>query len=160
MRGVRTTVTGVTSEVAGSIMVDRANPSASSIGGILINARTLETDESMRNRALRSRILYSAQDENEFIVFDPQGIGDFSAETIAVGDAVSFNVTGDLTVTGVTRSVTFATEVTLVSESEMRGSASVTLPYADFGLVIPNVPSVSWVADDVELRLDFVARAG
>lgn len=160
LRGVRTTVVGSTNEVGGSVMVDLANPSASSIDAIVVNARTLATDNDMRNRALRSRILYSAQDENEFIVFEPQALSNFTAGAIGVGDSIRFDVTGDLTVSGVTRSVTFATQVSLVSDGEISGSASANLLYADFGLVIPNVPSVSWVADEVELRLDFVARAG
>ena len=160
LRGVRTTVIGATTEVGGRIMVDLADPSASTIGTILINARTLETDNSFRNRALRSQILRSAQDEHEFIVFEPVALGNFSADSVAVGETIGFEVTGGLTVVGVTRSVTFSAEVTLDSESQISGSAAVNLLYADFGLVIPDVPSVANVTDDVNLRLEFVARAG
>lgn len=160
LRGQRTTVIGSTGEVGGSIMVDLANPSASSIGSILINARTLETDNSFRNRALRSQILKSAQDEFEFIVFEPSELSNWSADTVALGESVSFLVSGDLTVTGVTRPVTFAATVTLNSETQISGSANVNLLHADFGLVIPDVPSVANVSDDVLLKLEFVARAG
>ena len=160
LRGVRTTVIGSTNELGGRITVDLANPSASTIGTILVNARTLETDNSFRNRALRSQILKSAQDEFEFIVFEPQELSNFSAEAVGLGETISFDVTGDLTVVGVTRSVTFNSEVTLASETQISGSASANLLYADFGLVIPEVPSVANVTDDVDLRLDFVARAG
>ena len=159
LRGVRTTVIGSTSEVGGSIKVDRANPDASSIGAIVINARTLETDNSFRNRALRSRILKSAQDEYEFIVFEPRELSNWSAESVAVGDSVNFDVSGDLSVTGVTKRVTFAAVVTLDSETEISGSASVNLLRSDFGLVIPDVPQVANVSDDVTLSLEFVARA-
>ena len=160
LRGVRTTVIGSTSEVGGSIMVDLANPSASTIGAIIINARTLETDNSFRNRALRSQILRSAQDEFEFIVFEPRELSNWSASSVALGDSVSFDVTGDLTVAGVTQPVTFAGSVTLDSETQVSGSASVNLLHGDFGLVIPDVPSVANVTDDVTLSLEFVARAG
>jgi len=160
LRGVRTTVVGATSEVGGSIMVDMANPANSSIGTIVINARTLETDNSFRNRALRSSILKSAQDEFEFIVFEPRALSEWSAEGVAVGESLNLDVSGDLTVTGVTRNVTFAATVTLVSEGEIRGSATVNLLHGDFGLVIPDVPSVANVTDDVTLSLEFVARAG
>lgn len=160
LRGVRTTVIGSTSEVGGSIMVDLANPSASSIGAIVINARTLETDNSFRNRALRSQILRSAQDEYEFIIFEPRALGNWSAENVALGESVSFDVTGDLTVAGVTRSVTFAATVELESETQLSGSATVNLLHGDFGLVIPDVRSVANVTDDVDLTLEFVARAG
>ncbi len=160
LRGLRTTVIGSTSEVGGSIMVDRSKPSASSIGAIVINARTLETDNSFRNRALRSQILKSAQAEYEFIVFEPRELSNWSADSIALGDSVTVDVSGDLTVAGVTRSVTFAATVTLESETEISGSASVNLLHSDFGLVIPDVPSVANITDDVTLSLEFVARAG
>ena len=77
LRGARTTVVGATSEIGGNIMVNLTDPSASSIGTILINARTLETDNSFRNRALRSQILKSAQDAHEFIVFEPRDTEQF-----------------------------------------------------------------------------------
>ena len=160
LRGVRTTVVGVTDQVAGKIMVDFYDPSASSIGTIVINARTLETDNSFRNRALRSAILRSAQDEYEFIVFEPSALSGFSADTIAVGDAISFEVTGDLTVVDVTRTVTFQVEATLDSETQISGVARVNVLHADFGLTIPEVPSVANVREDVDLALAFVARAG
>lgn len=160
LRGVRTTVIGSTSEVGGSIMVDLANPSASSIGAIVINARTLETDNSFRNRALRSQILKSAQDEFEFIVFEPRALSNWSAESVAVGGSVNFDVAGDLTVAGATQGVSFAATVTLDSETQISGSATVNLLHGDFGLVIPDVPSVANVTDDVTLSLEFVARTG
>ena len=159
LRGVRTTVIGSTSEVGGGIMVDLANPSASTIGAIVINARTLETDNSFRNRALRSQILRSAQDEFEFIVFEPSELSNWSASSVAVGESLNFDIAGDLTVAGVTRPVTFAAAVTLDSESQVSGSATVNLLHGDFGLVIPDVPSVANVTDDVTLSLAFVARA-
>ena len=160
LRGVRTTVVGSTNELGGRVTVDLANPSASSIGTILVNARTLETDNSFRNRALRSQILKSARDEFEFIVFEPRELANFSADAVSVGETISFDVLGDLTVAGATRPVTFAVEVTMDSETQIRGSAEVNLLHADFGLVIPDVRSVANVTDDVDLRLDFVARAG
>ena len=160
LRGVRTTVTGSTGEVGGSILVDLTKPSASSIGAIVINARTLETDNSFRNRALRSQILKSAQDEFEFIVFEPKSLSNWSAESVAIGESVSFDVAGDLTVAGVTRPVTFTATVRLDSETQISGGASVNLLHGDFGLVIPDVPSVANVTDDVTLGLEFVARAG
>lgn len=158
LRGQRTTVIGRTGEVGGNVMVDLANPRESSIGTILINARTLETDNNFRNRALRSQILQSARDEYEFIVFEARELSNFSAESVAVGETITLDVTGDLTVTGVTRSVTFNAEVSLESETQIRGSATVNLLHGDFGLVIPDVPSVANVTDDVELKLEFVAR--
>ena len=158
LSGVRTTVIGTTTELGGSISVDFAKPSESVIGTIVVNARTLETDNNFRNRALRSQILRSARDEFEFIVFEPRELGNFSADSAAVGETISFDITGDLTVTDITRSVTFAASVTLDSETQISGSAAVNLLHADFGLTIPEVPRVANVTDDVDLKLEFVAR--
>ena len=160
LRGVRTTVVGSTNEVGGSIMVDLRDPAASSIGAIIINARTLETDNSFRNRAIRSQILRSAEDEYEFIVFEPRQLSNFSADSVNVGDTLSFDVSGELTLAGVTRSVTFNAEVTLDSETLLSGRATVQVLRGDFGLTIPSVPSVANVTDEVDLSLEFVARAG
>lgn len=160
LRGLRTTVVGTTSDVGGTINVVMGEPALSSIGDIVISARTLTTDNDFRNRALRSRILSSSQDQNEFIVFEPRELSNFSADSIAEGETIGFDITGDLTVRGATQSVTFAAQATLDSAEQITGSAATTVLYADFGLTIPDVPSVSWVADEVELRLDFVARAG
>ncbi len=159
LRGARTTVVGATNEVAGLINVNLADPAASSIGTIIINARTLETDNNFRNRAIRSQILKSAQDAYEFIVFEPRELHNFSADSIAVGETITFDVSGDLTVVDVTRTVTFNAEVTLDSESQLSGRATVNVLHGDFGLTIPDVPSVANVTDDVDLTLQFVARA-
>lgn len=158
LRGVRTTVVGATSEVGGSIMVDMRDPAASSIGDIIINARTLETDNNFRNRAIRSQILRSAQDEFEFIVFEPRQLSNFSSDMASVGDTISFDVSGDLSVAGVTRSETFSVEVTLDSEEQISGRATVQVLRGDYGLTIPDVPGVANVTDEVDLALEFVAR--
>lgn len=160
LRGVRTTVIGATNEVAGVINVNLADPAASSIGTIIINARTLETDNNFRNRAIRGQILRSAQDAYEFIVFEPRELSNFSADSIAVGETITFDVSGDLTVVDVTRAVTFSVEATLDSETQLSGVAAVNVLHGDFGLTIPDVPSVANITDDVDLALEFVARVG
>ena len=158
LRGARTTVVGATNDVAGQIHVNLAEPAASSIGTILINARTLETDNNMRNRAIRGQILRSAQDAYEFIVFEPRELSNFSAGSIAVGETITFDVSGELTVVDETRTVTFAVDATLDSETQLSGAATVTVRHGDFGLTIPDVPSVANVTDEVKLALQFVAR--
>ncbi len=160
LRGSRTTVVGSTRDVGGTVIVDLEDPRASSIGTIVVNARTLETDNSFRNRALRSDILKSAQDAYEFIFFEPRSLDNFSAESVSVGDTLTFDITGDLSIADATRSVTFNASVTLESETQISGSASANVLYADYNLVIPQVPSVANVTDDVDLAIHFVATAG
>ncbi len=156
LRGQRVTVVGATNQVAGDILVDTAAPANSQVGVIRINVRTLVTDEENRNRALRSRILLSAEPQYEFSDFTPKAISGMP-ERVEVGQPVTFQITGDLTLRGVTREVTFETTAALVSPERLEGQAQATVLYRDFGLTIPAVPFVANVADEVRLEIDFVA---
>ena len=151
-------VVGVTSEVAGEALIDFADPAASALGTVVINVRTLETDSSFRDRAMRGPILGSSRDENEFATFEPTTVEGFPDE-VAVGDNVTLVVTGDLALSGVTRSVVFDIEVMLVDEERIEVTGSATVLRSDFGLQIPSVPSVSDVADEILLAVDLVAVA-
>jgi polyisoprenoid-binding protein YceI len=156
LRGSPVTVVGVTDQVAGQIAIDPANPGATQIGEVRVNARTLATDNDFRNRAIRNQIL----DTNtyEFVTFQPTELVGLP-DTVAVGQPFTFQVVGDLTVKNVTQPVTFDVTVTPVSETRIEGLATTTFPYRDFGVSIPEVPSVDLVADDVTLELEFVAVA-
>jgi polyisoprenoid-binding protein YceI len=156
LRGSPVTVVGVTDQVAGQIAIDPANPAATQLGQIVVNARTLATDNEFRNRAIRNQIL----DTNtyEFVTFQPTELVGLP-DAVTVGQSFSFQVVGDLTVKDVTQSVTFDVTVTPVSETRIEGVATTTFPYRDFGVRIPEVPSVDLVADDVTLELAFVAVA-
>jgi polyisoprenoid-binding protein YceI len=151
-------VIGVTSEIAGEVIVDFDSPITSQVGMIRINVRTLETPNPFRNRALRSDILESAQDQYEFAEFTPTSL-DGLPDSAAIGDVVDFQITGDLNLHGVTRSLTFDAQVTLVSEERIEGVASTTVLYQDFDIVVPMPPSVSFIGEEVLLEIDFVALA-
>ena len=152
-------VVGTTSEVAGEILIDFDNPPASSLGAIVINVRTLQTDSSFRDRAMRGPILGSARDENEFATFEPTGIAGVP-DQVAVGDRVSLTVSGDFTLSGVTLPVEFAVEVAVASTERIEVSGTATVLRSDFGLTVPDVPSVSDVDDEVTLAIELVAVAG
>ncbi|MFQ3647685.1 MAG: YceI family protein [Anaerolineae bacterium] len=157
LRGQRIDVIGVTNQVGGDMIVDVVNPAGSQVGQIVVNARTLQTDNTFRNQAIRSEILRSAQDAYEFITFTPTALNGLETATVALGEPVTFTITGDLRIVETTRSVTFEATATLIDPQTLTGSASVVVRWADFGLRIPNVPGVSNITDDVTLEIDFVA---
>lgn len=157
LRGSRIDVIGTTNEVGGDIIVDFSDPTASQVGQIVVNARTIETDNNFRNQAIRSEILLSAQDAYEFITFTPTAISGLDGATVAVGQPVTFQITGDLTIVDTTLSVTFDATATLTTASELTGTATLVAKWADFGLVIPSVPGVSNITEDVTLAINFVA---
>jgi polyisoprenoid-binding protein YceI len=149
---------GKTNQIAGDILIDPSSPGKSTVGGIRINARSLATDNEMRNRMIRSQILQSSQDKFEFIQFVPTSITGLP-DKITAGQSVNLKITGDLTIRDVTKPVTFDTAVTLVSDTaeHLEGSASTIVKRADFNLEIPKVPSVADVTEEVKLDIDFKA---
>ncbi len=157
LRGVRTDVIGTTSEVAGDIVIDFAQPSASVIGTIRVNARTLATDNEFRNRAIRSEILQSSRDEFEFIDFVPTAINGLP-ETITVGETYPVQIDGTLTILGQAVAVTFDATVTLASETQLIGSAQAVVNWGDWGIRIPNAPGVANITETVTLTINFTAN--
>jgi polyisoprenoid-binding protein YceI len=155
LRGQRITVVGVTDQVAGEIAVDLADLAATQVGVIQINARTLATDNSFRNRAIQNEILDTG--DYEFITFSPTSINGLPASA-SVGEAVEFVVGGDLTIRDITNPVQFIITATAVSEDQLVGTASTSVFREDYGLVIPSVPNVANVEEEVELYIDFVAN--
>lgn len=150
------TVIGTNSEFAAQILVDFDQPQNSQVGIVQINARTFTTDSSNRNGAINNRILESGT--YEFITFAPTAyIG--LPESIEVGQTVEFQVVGDLTIRDITNEATFDVRVTLVSEERLEGFASSSLQRGDYNLVIPSVPQVADVDEEVILEMDFIATA-
>lgn len=157
LRGSPKTVEGVTT-VEGAVTLNPADLSTATIADIIIDARSFKTDSGMRDGAIRRFILGSNDDNHRYIIFTPTAIKGLPASASA-GEAINFEVTGDLKIYETVKSVTFAMTVTATSETEITGSATATVLRSDFGLTIPNVPSVANVADEVPLFLDFVATA-
>lgn len=155
LRGAPTTVVGATNQVSGEIAVDYARPGSAKVGTILINARTLATDNDFRNRAIKNEILDTGA--YEFITFTPTQISGFP-ENPVLGQAFDFQITGDLTIRDVTREVTFDVQASAQSETRIVGSASAVVARADYGLEIPSVPHVADVDEEVRLEIDFVAE--
>ena len=156
LRGSPVTVVGATDQVAAEFAVSADDLAATQLGPILVNARTLVTDNNFRNRAIKNRILTT--DAYEFITFTPTEIVGLSGSG-AIGEPYSFQIIGDLTVRDVTNPVTFEATATALSDSEIKGFATTTILYPDYNLAIPDVPQVASVEDEVVLEIDFVAAA-
>jgi polyisoprenoid-binding protein YceI len=148
LRGEPTTVTGTTSAVEGTFALDPDDPTDVRVGPLTIDAGTLTTDSSLRDRAIRGPIL-----GGQPIVFDAIRVRD-----IVDGDGeLRFAVDGDLTVDGRTRQVTFDAAARPAAGDAVAVVAEARVRRADFGLTIPSVPFVAEVADTVTLRADLVA---
>jgi polyisoprenoid-binding protein YceI len=141
--------------VAGEIRLDFDQKQVT-VGAIQVDARTLKTDSTFRDRAIQNQILDTAK--FEYITFTPTQITGLPAEA-EIGKPVEFQITGDLTIRDVTQPVTFDMTATLVSEKRLEGSGKATVLRSNYGLIIPSVPSVADVSDEVLLEIEFVALA-
>jgi len=154
LRGQPKNVVGVTNQVAGEISVNLSDISTAKVGEIRINARTLTTDNGRRDRVTQNRILKT--DAHEFIVFRPTNTSGLTG-SVDVGDSFQLQLTGDLTIRDITRSVVLDATVQVVSNTELRIQAITTINRGDFNLAIPNVPFVANVGETVQL--EFVGTA-
>jgi polyisoprenoid-binding protein YceI len=158
LMGSPKTVVGVTTLVSGMVNVNLSDIHQSTIGLIQIDASDFRTDDAMRNRAIRRFILQSSREEYRYITFTPTAITGLPTQA-QVGDALSFQVTGDLKIREVVNPVTFAVDLTIDSEMQVHGLAKTTVTRTAFALNIPSVPGVANVADEVPLEFQFVAVA-
>jgi polyisoprenoid-binding protein YceI len=156
LRGEPTTVVGTTHQVAGQFAVNPNDLSMTQVGIIQVNARTLTTDNPLRNRAIKNQVLLT--NDYEFVTFAPTELLGLP-ESGTVGQTYTFQIVGDLTITDVTRQVIFDVSATPTSETQIKGIASTQLLYTDFDLFIPNSPAVDTVDDTIRLELEFVAEA-
>ena len=153
LNGAPKDVIGTSDQVAGEVALDFGNLDTTQVGEILINARTLVTDDDRRNSAIRNRILNT--DQYEFISFTPTELRGLSGVG-EVGQSYNFQIAGDLTIRDVTRPVVFDVNAMVEGENRIVGTASTSISRADYNLNIPNVPFVANVADNVDLEIDFV----
>lgn len=157
LRGEPKTVIGTTTNISGEFMVDMNDLAEAKLGTIYINARTFSTDSSQRDNTTRRAILKTEDDANEFIVFKATDIDGLPTST-ATGTALTYSITGDLTISGVTKPAVFNGSGTFNSENEFAGTASTTVKRSDFNLIVPSLPFLADVADEVPLTIEFVAK--
>lgn len=153
-------VVGWTSKVEGAVGIDMSGGAAPKWIPIRVDASSLSTDNGFRNKIMRNQILSANEKEFRYIVFKPTTVEDLpDPQAVTVDDPFHFRITGDLTIRGLTRSVTFEVKVVAKSERELVGVATAVISRASFNLQIPKLRNVADVSDDVALEIDFVMVA-
>ncbi len=148
------TVIGVTSQIAGDIVL---SGSTATIGTISINARTFKTDNEFRDGAIVRFILKAEDSANEFITFVPTASINLPTSFFQ-GESFNGVIVGNLTIAGITKSVILNLEGSLSLE-QLKGKVSGTLKRSDFNLVIPQVAKVASVEDTFSIQVDIVANS-
>ena len=149
LAGIDKTATGSTQGIAGDIVVDTDDPTASEFGEIVVNVQQLDSDEEMRDRRLRHDFLESG--EFPLARFVP---GDVAGLPTSVEDGVGYDLTipGELTVKETSRPATLTGTAT-VADNEVRLQASTVVKMSDFG--IGPIELLGFVRTGDEVTLDF-----
>lgn len=152
------TAVGTTDQVAGDILVlfdEDTGGTYLAADNITVNAKTFKTDDEKRDGAIARMILKSEDPANEFITFKATSIG---LPDAPAGDTpLQFSVIGNLTISGVTKQVTF-TGTFMGTAEKMTVHATAKIKRSDFNLKVPELPFIADVADEFTISADIVAN--
>ena len=139
---------GKTSDVTGTIVADPANPSAASVQ-LVINVDSLDTGVALRNKEMRGRYLQT----DKFGTATFKSVSVSGPASIAPNQPADINITGDLTLHGITKRLTIPVRVVLIPDGRIHTTSSFKIHMPDFGITVPHNILVT-VNDEVPVRLD------
>ena len=142
---------GRTSSIQGSVTI------ATSAGGAEVTAAaftvdvsTLTSDRSMRDQRIHSMGLESSRYPTATFTLTGPITLPAGAES---GQAVTVQAVGDLTIHGVTRSVTIPLQARL-SGTRIEAAGSITFPFSQFGMTPPSIGGFVTVQNDATMEFD------
>jgi len=141
---------GTTTGVKGSIQL---LPDGSIAPGskLVVDLKALTSDQNMRDGYIRSRTLQT--DQFPEAVFVPKQVTGVPKMVPSAGQ-VGVQLSGDLTIHGVTKPVTFKGIATFDARSSMvSGRALTSFSFSDFGLTKPTLARLMSVGDTITLEL-------
>ncbi len=149
-------VVGTTPGVTGEIQLNAANPALVEAAQFTVDMNRLATDQDRRDEWLGDNAIeYNLFPQATFVMTSVSGL----PESVTEGEEISFQLTGDLTVRDVTRSVTFDITAILTGDT-IKGSATLPLKMTDFNIAPPDFANTLTVADDFTIQVDLAAREG
>jgi polyisoprenoid-binding protein YceI len=147
---------GRTSDVTGSITIESDGATTTLAAGTLtIDTTTIASDEDRRDNRLRTEGLQT--DSFPTATFSITGPVEIPAAALD-GTASDVTLVGDLTLHGVTKSVSIPAQAQLVNGT-IQVAGSITFPLADFDIIAPNVGGfILSIADEgtLEFQVDFI----
>ncbi|MEQ8841179.1 MAG: YceI family protein [Acidimicrobiales bacterium] len=144
---------GVTTVVAGDIVINTEDPTQSRIGEVVVNVEMFDSDSNLRDKRLRHDFLES--NHFPFARFETTSIDGLDAE-FADGSTYDIALTGDLTVKETTSEETFSGTVT-VDGDQLTADVSAVVLSSTYGVGPINVARLAHTADEVTLSFSLVA---
>jgi polyisoprenoid-binding protein YceI len=143
---------GTTDAVTGSIVV---NPDGSIAAGssILVDLRTLTSDQSLRDGYIQTRTLET--EKFPLLEFAPKrSVGVPAPLPAGMQAQAGFQLVGDMTLHGVTKEVTWNVVATFGNTS-VGGRATTTVDFAMFNMTKPSLARLLSVDDKIQLEIEF-----
>ncbi|MEZ6023658.1 MAG: YceI family protein [Hyphomonadaceae bacterium] len=140
--------------ISGEVMLDQANPERSSVTATIQTA-SISTGNDTRNEHLRGANWFNAA---EFPTME------FRSTAVTRTGENTADVTGDMTIRGVTQPVTLHVTLNATGQSPSNGasvagfSATATLSRTAFGVGTPRPPT-TLIPDEVEIRIEALGEA-
>lgn len=142
---------GESKSITGTIAFDNAGKIIRDASKFTIDANSFVSDQRRRDGYVRGRLLDAkAYPTITFVPSDVRGI----KLPLPRSGAAPFEVTGDLTVHGVTHPTNWKGTVQF-NNAAVTGSASTSFTFNDIQMEPPSVPVLLSVADTIKLEIDF-----
>lgn len=147
--------TGVTRNLQGEVLIDRAHPRRSQLGPISVDISQFTSDDTRRDGMIRGRWLESSR--FPIAEFTPTAIQGLPDEDVQ-GRDIPLQITGNLRIRDVTRPATFDVRLKLDGET-ITGVATTKILMTDFGFDPPSLLGILKAGNEVNLEFRFTARA-
>jgi polyisoprenoid-binding protein YceI len=146
---------GTTKSIAGQLVIDQMGKILPDQSRFEVDLRTLKSDEQRRDSFIQRNTLQTGQYPTA--VFVPTAVSGLPSPLPTAGD-VSFQVTGDMTIHGVTKPVTWDVQGK-IERAQLTGTATTAFKFGDFGMTQPRAAVVLSVEDNVKLEVAFQLTA-
>ncbi len=142
---------GRTKAISGTIAFAGDGSVISSASKFSVDLRTLRSDQERRDNFIRMNTLeVSRYPTAEFVAREVRGL----RWPLPTSGEATFQLTGDLTIHGTTRPVTW--DVTARFDgNQVTGTATTSFKFEDFNMQVPRVAVVLSVENNIRLELDF-----
>jgi polyisoprenoid-binding protein YceI len=145
---------GTTHSVQGSFRIRTGTSPLVAAMNVTVDLRTLQTDSSRRDNFVRQNALQTdAYPYATFISVSTQGL----PASYSDGQAVHFQLTGNLTMHGKTNKEVFDVQGKVVGNT-VTGTATGTIYMTDFGIQPPDLANIAIAQNKVLITLTFTAK--
>jgi polyisoprenoid-binding protein YceI len=142
---------GRTSSVSGSVTITQSGSTYNvSAASLTVNVNTLTSDRSMRDQRLHQMGLESDRYPTSTFVLTTPIVLPAAATT---GQIVDVSATGQLTIHGVTRTVTIPIQARL-NGTQIELAGSITFPFSEFGMTPPSIGGFVTVQQNATMEFD------